>query len=67
MYLLLYERINNILFYIYEFPSVVKVVVMIVVTYFALLDILLDFRDLCDPYRGCINPLQPDDTLITQL
>jgi len=54
-------------FYVRESPSIVNVVVMIVATYFALLDILLDFRDLCVPCRGHTNPLQPDDTLITQI
>jgi len=48
MYLPLYERINNVFFYVYEFPSVVKVVVMTVVTSFALLDILLDFKGIGD-------------------
>jgi hypothetical protein len=48
MYLPLYERINNVFFYVYEFPSVVKVVVMTVVTSFALLDILLHFKGIGD-------------------
>jgi len=48
MYLPLHEHINNVPFYIYEYPSIVKVVVMIVVTYFAHFDILLYFRGIGD-------------------
>jgi len=68
IYLSLYEFINNILlyiyiyiydFYIYNFASVVKMVLVIIVTYFAHLDALLDFGGIC----GCdSSPYGPQAT-----